>query len=128
MDNGEYMTAQRSDLLKYNDKTYSILKKSGGLIFNPRGHALVLKPLVTSNRRGWYATYSVRNDKLYLDALTVCGKIKTFQDINGTSPLVSEESNAELGLGSAEYMFADYEMKYSGDIYWYNEQWCSNNI
>lgn len=89
------MTAQRTDTFFFMQEQYDVIRvgrdKSVPVsirlynyeVFSPKEFGLMPKTISTSCWRGYYATYSVKNDKLQLVNLTINDETRSYPDING---------------------------------------------
>jgi len=65
------MTAQRHELLGYQDKEYSILAIENKFSFSPQDYGFNPVMLHTACYRGYYCLYIVQEDDLLLDKLSI---------------------------------------------------------
>ncbi|MEW6736813.1 MAG: hypothetical protein AB1489_36330 [Acidobacteriota bacterium] len=65
------MTAQISDTIKFDGKDYNIAGVKGNGLFNPHEHGLSVEMISTACWRGYYCSYKVNNEELYLQDVSV---------------------------------------------------------
>ncbi|MBT3806160.1 MAG: hypothetical protein HOG03_16400 [Desulfobacula sp.] len=80
------MTAQISDTFIYKKNTYSMIGKMGGDLFSPFKYSMIPEMLSTACYQGYYSTYEIKDEKLYLQRLTIRDKNGNYPPINGIDP------------------------------------------
>lgn len=66
------MTAQRSDIVLYNTKKYSLIEIDGPNLFIPENHGIKLKKSKSTNLwKSYHSTYEIKDDYLFLEELGV---------------------------------------------------------
>jgi len=80
------MTAQISDTFIYKSDRYSLIGKMGGHLFSPFKYGMIPEELHTACYQGYYSTYQIKGEKLYLQRLTIREKNGNYPPINGIDP------------------------------------------
>lgn len=111
------MTSQVADMVFYKDRELTLISASNGKIIHPSEYGIDLRGLSTNRRKGWNASYSIRDNKLYLDKLIVEGVFKSFSAIHGVLPELVFGRLKEEGMGRGEYLFSRFKQDYSGTLY-----------
>lgn len=90
-------TGQISDVVHYENKTYSLIGLAGTL---PEPSDFGIEPAETStaNWRGYYSEYSIVEDRLVLTQLTVNSRFEEYPSINGV------EADLDIGKDCFEHL------------------------
>jgi hypothetical protein len=80
------MTAQISDKFMFRNENYELIGMRGGNLFSPEQVEMQPKMIHTACYRGFYATYEVNDDGLYLLELTIREANDNYIPINGRHP------------------------------------------
>lgn len=127
------MTAQISDEVLWDGKSYSLIGTSGSDLFNPEDFGMVPVMIHTACYRGFYAAYNISEGFLYLQNLTIKDQNDHYPDIGGVKPIhradepVEEKITtcAESGIvlhlfdyqpGATEYRKLSYKVPFTGEI------------
>lgn len=82
------MTGQIHDLVEYDGTTYWLAQTEGHpLLFDPCQYGFAPEMISTGCYRGYYCTYSIIEDKLYLKYLVINDRGAATKTLNGKSPL-----------------------------------------
>lgn len=86
------MTAQISDRFKYEGKDYSLVAITNPLKVHPSDFGIKPALMSTACWRGFYCTYSVKDNRLHLETMTVRTEDGKYPKINGVTAVpVSRE-------------------------------------
>jgi len=80
------MTAQISDTFIFRNEKYQLIGKMGGELFYPFNYDMIPEMLHTACYQGFYSTYEIKKDQLYLQQLTIREKNGNYPSINGIEP------------------------------------------
>ncbi len=107
------MTAQIPDMIIWKEEKYEILGYEGGEkgieLFNPKKFGLSPQFIHTACGRGFYCTYKIVSDVLYLDTLCVKDEHGNYPTINGIDASPGEDF-------AYEYRHINLPIQYSGLI------------
>lgn len=92
------MTAQISDTFIFKGKQYSLIGMNGGDLASPEQFGMKPEMLHTACYRGFYATYKLTRDTLYLKELTLREKNDNYLPIGEIEPLKSGYQATYKGL------------------------------
>lgn len=81
------MTAQISDKILFKGEEYSLIGTEGDNLFSPEQYGMQPEMIHTACYRGFYATYEVIEDGLYMRELTLRESQGKYLPIEGISPL-----------------------------------------
>jgi hypothetical protein len=112
------MTAQAMDLVRWRDRTWSLVGIDGTGLFDPRDLGIEPRMLHTAAWRGYICTYGVADDALRLERLEI-GFDQATQEraVAGNPPLIGRASAQQQGSGSAWlYDGADLPVAFSGGL------------
>ena len=127
------MTAQISDEVLWDGKSYSLIGTSGAELFNPEDFGMVPVMLHTACYRGFYATYTISEGFLYLQNLTIKDQNDHYPDIGGVTPIHRADEPVEEKIttcvktgivlhsfdyqpGVTEYRKLSYKVPFTGEI------------
>ncbi len=82
------MTAQVPDTLLYNDKPYDLTGMEGSGLPSPDDFGMQPVMMHTACYRGFYCTYVIRDEQLYLSGLTVRSESGEYPPVNGVHPQI----------------------------------------
>ncbi len=85
------MTAQIADEFIFNHDSYSLVGISGGELILPEQFGMEPEMIHTACYRGFYATYEITEDHLYLRELTLREKNGNYRPIEGVEPVENKE-------------------------------------
>lgn len=80
------MTAQISDTFLFKSDKYSLIGMSGGNLASPEQFGMQPEMMHTACYRGYFATYELTEEALYLRELTLREKNRNYQPIQGIQP------------------------------------------
>lgn len=80
------MTAQISDTFLFKGDEYALIGMKGGDLISPKQFGMTPEELHSACYRGFYATYEVTDDGLYLKELTLLEKNGDYKPIDGVLP------------------------------------------
>ena len=86
------MTGQIPDTVIYKGEEYDLFGAIGSGMPSPLDFGLVPGPMHTACWRGFYVTYKVDNNRLYLDEMTIRTSDGKYPEINGV-PAIQEDYN-----------------------------------
>lgn len=81
------MTAQISDSFFFQGKMYSLIGESGGDLASPQRFGIRPISVCNSCYRGYYATYELTNEALYLRELSLFSENDYYPPIQGITPV-----------------------------------------
>ena len=102
------MTAQISDTFIFEAEEYSLIGIRGGDLASPEQFGMEPKMLSTACYRGFFATYEVTREALYLRELTLREKNGNYLPIEGIQP--------ETGNHRATYHGLNVRVSFTGKI------------
>jgi len=116
------MTAQRTDTFLFREEQYDVIRVERDRsipvsirmysydVFSPKEFGLTPKQISTACWRGYYATYSEKNDKLQLVSLTINDETGRYPDINGV--------HAEITSSRPERFYSNIgiDLAFSGQL------------
>jgi len=80
------MTGQISDTFIYKSDRYSLIGKMGWDLFSPLKYGMTPEMISTACYQGHISTYEIKDEKLYLQQLTIRDKNGNYPPINGVEP------------------------------------------
>lgn len=92
------MTAQISDTFLFNGNNYSLIGIIGDIFPSPSQFGMDAEMLHTACYRGFYATYEITGDILYLRELTLREKNGNYVSIDGIKPVIKDYQATYNGL------------------------------
>ncbi|MBT9155701.1 MAG: Penicillin-binding protein 4* [Firmicutes bacterium] len=92
------MTAQIADTFLFKGEPYSLIGMSGGALTEPEQFGMEPEMLHTACYRGFYATYELLGDALYLRSLTLREKNGNYRPIRGIKPVKEDCKATYQGL------------------------------
>lgn len=107
------MTAQRHDILHWEETSYAVVAIEREWPFHPRKHGLPLDPQCSSCCRGYVATYAVRSGFLLLDALALAGDQPSAPPWND---IYTPKATFHVSASEWEYRNIGIPIRYSGAI------------
>jgi hypothetical protein len=87
---GIVMTAQIADTFLYKNENYSLLGIKGGSLISPQQFGMEPVRLSTACYRGFYGTYELTEEALFLKELTLAEKNGNYLPIQGIKPEKSD--------------------------------------
>jgi hypothetical protein len=105
---GISMTAQISDTIIFEGERYSIIGLRGSCLFTPMQFGMEPEGMHTACYRGFYATYELTDEELFLRELTI-------RDRNGRYPPISGVDAVTTGH-EATYTNLAHQIQFSGEI------------
>ena len=102
------MTAQISDAFIFKGEVYDLIGMQGGSLVTPEQFGMHPDMIHTACYRGFYATYELMEDGLYLRQLTLCEKNGNYLPINGVLPKKDEHT--------ASYRNLNVQVPFTGQI------------
>jgi hypothetical protein len=84
------MTAQIPDRFIYRGEEYSMVGKDGGGLLTPMDFGMRPVMIHTACYRGFYCTYLVTEDGLYLSEMTVRTADDVYPEVEGYQPIVQD--------------------------------------
>ncbi len=84
------MTGQISDTFLFKGDHYSLIGISGGDLASPERFGMEPEMIHTACYRGFYATYELTEETLYLRELTLREKNKKYPPIEGIEPAIGD--------------------------------------
>jgi hypothetical protein len=93
------MTAQIPDTFFFKGEAYVLIGKEGGELASPRQFGMEPEMLHTACYRGFYATYELTEDGLYLRELTLREQNDNYLPIGGIEPVLEEYQATYHDLG-----------------------------
>ena len=103
------MTAQISDTFIFKGEVYDLIGMQGGNLVTPEQFGMHPDMIHTACYRGFYATYKLMEDRLYLRQLTLCEKDGNYLPINGIQPEMNEDA-------AASYRNLNVQVPFTGQI------------
>jgi hypothetical protein len=104
------LTAQIPDKLAAGEKTYDILAAQGTGLFDPAAYGMKPEMIHTACYRGYYCSYGLQEDQLFLQSLTI-------RSANGEHPpLQGKAPTREPRLPAAVYHDIALPIKFSGSL------------
>ena len=92
------MTAQISDKFLFKGEKYSLIGMTGGSLADPRNYGMEPEMISTACFSGYYATYELTEEALYLRELTVRDRNGNYPPIGGIEPAVQQYEALYQGL------------------------------
>lgn len=92
------MTAQISDTFLFGGEQYSLIGIKGGDLASPRQFGMEAVMIHTACYRGFYVTYELTEEALYLRELTLAEKNGNYVPIGGIEPVKTEYQATYHGL------------------------------
>ena len=80
------MTAQIADTILYKGDEYELIGVEGGELATPEQFGMEAEMMHTACYRGYYATYELTDEALFLVELTINEKDGNYQPIGGVKP------------------------------------------
>ncbi len=102
------MTAQIGDKFLLKGEVYSLIGISGGDLASPQLYGMEPEMLHTACYRGFYASYELTDDTLYLREMTVREKNGHYRHIGDVEP--------NIGDGQATYLDLNEVVPFTGKI------------
>ena len=95
------MTAQIGDIYKINDKRYSLVARSGNVVFDPKSYGLEPHARCTACYRGYWCEYTILEEELILQNLFIFNKDEHYPPFNGVevTPPEFNEYDCDAGKG-----------------------------
>ncbi len=94
------MTAQISDTFIFNGDEYSLIGIKGGDLAFPEQFGMEPEMINTACYRGFYASYELRKDALYLREFTLRERNGNYLPIKGIEPTKEEDQATYYGLSA----------------------------
>ncbi len=92
------MTAQISDTFLYKGQEYFLIGIRGGELVCPEQFGMEPEMIITACYRGFYATYELTEDALYLRTFTLSEKNNKYLPIQGVMPAKNNYQATYYGL------------------------------
>jgi hypothetical protein len=92
------MTAQISDTFLFKGDEYSVIGMKGGDLASPKQFGMEPEMISTACYRGFYATYELTEESLYLKELTLREKNGNYLPIEGSEPAKEDYQATYHGL------------------------------
>ena len=92
------MTAQISDTFIFKGEGYALIGMTEGDLADPRKYGMEPEMIHTACYRGFYVTYELTEDALYLRELTLSEKSGNYISIGGIEPMEEEYQATYHGL------------------------------
>lgn len=92
------MTAQISDTFLFKGDGYSLIGMTDGALASPEQFGMEPEMLHTACYRGFYATYELTEEALYLTELTLRERTGKYQPIGETQPIKGDYQATYRGL------------------------------
>lgn len=102
------MTAQIEDTFLFRGDEYSLIGVKGGELISPEHFDMEAVMIHTACWRGYYATYELTEEALYLRQLTLREKNENYASIEGVEP--------EMGPGEATYSGLNVVVPFTGRL------------
>lgn len=102
------MTAQISDTFLFKGEEYSLVGTSGGELITPYDFGMKPKALHTACWRGFYSTYEITDDGIFLKNMTMQEKDGNYKPINNIMPEVTD--------GEAHYTDVHMLVSFTGKL------------
>jgi hypothetical protein len=112
------MTAQAMDLVRWRDRTWSLVGMDGQGLFDPTALGIQPRMLHTAAWRGYICTYGVEDDELRLQRLEI-GFDQATQEraLAGDPPVIGDARPIQQGTGHAWlYDDADLPVPFTGGL------------
>jgi hypothetical protein len=112
------VTAQAMDLVRWQDRTWSLVGIDGDGLFDPTALGIEPQMLHTAAWRGYICTYAVEDDELRLRRLEI-GFDRATQEraLTGEPPLIGDATPARQGSGYVWiYDDADLPVPFTGGL------------
>lgn len=103
------MTAQAVDKIIYKGEDYVLLGIVGEELPKPQDFGIVPHGIKTSCYRGFFSTFEIAEDGIYLKEMTVYGTSVSYKPINGVLPKVDD-------LNKAVYKGINLPVRFTGMI------------
>jgi len=107
------LTAQIPDRVIFRDEEYELIGLAGGELFNPVQFGMEPAMISTACYRGFYATYELTGDVLYLQQVTLREKHGKYPPIQGIEA-ECDPFRGEILQGT--YHSLDFPMPFSGKL------------
>lgn len=104
------MTAQICDTFIFKGEQNSLIGMEGDDLISPEQFGMHPEMLHTACYRGFYATYELKEDGLYLRQMTLREKDGNYLPINGVLPEKDEDEN------TASYFNLNVQVPFTGQI------------
>ncbi len=104
------MTAQISDTFIFKNKKYELIGIIGEDLFSPKALGMEPEMIHTACYSGYYATYQLNKNSLYLKKLTIRDKNNYYPPIDGIEPMKDDYE------GVAIYSKLKYIIPFTGKI------------
>lgn len=105
-----YATAQISDTFIFKGNKYSLIGKTEGELTTPRQFGMSAVRIHTACYRGYYATYELTKEGLFLRELTLRERDGNYLPISGISPVINKKPY------KATYSNLNVVVRFSGKI------------
>jgi hypothetical protein len=105
-----YATAQISDTFIFKGNEYSLIGKTEGDFATPKQFGMSAVMIHTACYRGYYATYELTEEGLFLRELTLREKDGNYLPISGVSPVINTKEH------KATYFNLNVIVPFSGKI------------
>ncbi len=92
------MTAQIHDKFLFKGDEYSLIDIKGGELASPEQFGMEAEMIDTSCYIGYYATYELTEEVIYLRELTLREKNRNYLPIGGIEPVEEDDENTYHGL------------------------------
>ena len=103
------MTAQVSETFVYKGEKYSLIGIDGEGLAEPQDFGMKPVAIHTACWRGFYSTYEIINDGIFLKEMTLSEKKNNYKLINGVKPIIDD-------LWSATYKDINIRVSFTGTI------------
>lgn len=102
------MTAQISDTFLFKGEEYTLVGMSGGELITPYDFGMKPEALHTACWRGFYSTYEISADEIFLKDMTMREKDGNYKPINNILPEVTD--------GEAHYLDVHMRISFTGKV------------
>jgi hypothetical protein len=85
------VTAQIPDTYIYKQKQYDLVGITGGQLFSPEDFGMTPEMIHTACYRGFYATYEIKEDSIFLKEVTMRERDGNYEPINKVMPKQGED-------------------------------------
>lgn len=103
------MTAQIQDTFLFDGSEYELIGVQGEGLFDPTAHGFEPAMMHTACYDGFYCTYEIANDHLFLRELTICDANSNYPPIGGIKP-------SESAPMRADYADLEVEIPFTGTL------------
>lgn len=110
------MTAQIADKFIYRGAAYDVIGVRGGELITPEQFGMTPTAGCTACWRGFYVTYELTSEGLYLRELTLYEKNKNYKPIDGVMPVRVRKSMFDVGIGDMSYSNLNVRVPFTGKI------------